>query len=120
MNSCSGWRAASSSRRSGRVRLAGGVMSAPRGARALLGELGRAPAKGGDQALLLADLVELHPHLGARGVERGEHVETGADGVAEAGGVGAAADGELGGGKRLGRDESETPGEVHGCRLQLG
>src|SRR5215470_3208267 len=107
MNSCSGWLAVSSSRRSGRVRLAGGVMSAPRSARALLGELGRPPAEGGDQTLLLADLLELHPHLGARGVERGEHVEAGADGVAEARGVGAAADGELGGGERLGRDKSE-------------
>src|SRR5262245_65484807 len=99
MNSCFGWRAASSSRRSGRVRLAGGVMSAPRGARALLGELGRAPAESGDQALLLADLVELHPYLGARGIERGEQVETGADGVAEGRGVCATTDGRTGGGE---------------------
>src|SRR5262245_15460335 len=58
----------------------------------LLSELGGAPLQRGTEAFALSDLVELHPDLGASGVERGQHVEAGANGVAKAGGVGAAVD----------------------------
>src|SRR4029453_12788559 len=82
--------------------------------RTLPGELRGAPAEGGHQALPIPYLVELHAHLGLRRVEWREDVEAGTDGVAEAGGVRAAVDGELGGREGLGRDEGEALGNLHG------
>src|SRR5690242_8359969 len=58
--------------------------------RRLLIELGGAPTQGGAEPLLLPDLVELDPDLGATGVERGQDVQPGPDRVAEAGRVRAA------------------------------
>src|SRR5207237_8030600 len=77
--------------------------------RLLLGtlELGRAPPQGRAETLFLADLVECLADLGRRRVERREHVEPGADRVAEAGGVGAATQRALGRDERLRADQRQ-------------
>src|SRR5512144_2477188 len=75
-------------------------------------ELIRAPPQGGAEPLLLTELVELRADLGAGRVEPGQHVEAAPDRVAEAGRVGTAVDGELGGHEGLRRHERHAAREL--------
>src|SRR5215813_2902384 len=86
----------------------------------LFGELGRAPLERGAQAFLLSDLVELHPDIGPRRIERRQHVEPGTDRIAKARRVGAAVDRELGSGQRLGSDQRHLPRKLQRRRHEVG